>query len=124
VVKRHFRVTNTEVEIGGVTIPEGALVAYLPASANHDESAFPDPERFDIRRPMVPRHFAFGLGKHFCVGAPLAKTEMRITLEKLIELAPEATIVEDQTLAWKRDYRLDQLQALEVDLGPRLSVAT
>ncbi len=118
VVKRHFRVSNTKVEIGGVTIPEGAFVAYLAASANHDESVFPDPERFDIRRPAVPRNLAFGRGMHFCLGAPLAKIEMRITLEKLMELAPDARIAEDQRLEWKRDYRLEQLESLHVDLGP------
>ena len=56
---------------------------------------------------------------HYCLGAPLAKIEMRITLEKLIELSPDARIVEDQQLEWKPDYRLEGIQSLWVDLSPK-----
>jgi cytochrome P450 len=118
VTKRNFRLTTAAVEIGGVAIPEGALVAISPSSANHDEAVFRDPERFDIMRPSVPANLAFGRGMHYCLGAPLAKIEMRITLENLIELAPDARLVEDQELDWKPDYRLEGMQALHLDLGP------
>jgi cytochrome P450 len=116
VQKRAFRLTRTDVEIGGVTVPGGSMVAISLASANHDESFFEDPESFDIRRRQD--NLAFGRGKHFCVGAPLARMEMRITLETLLDQAPEARIVEDQELLHKRDIHIDALLALQVDLGP------
>ncbi len=116
VTKRIFRITNTEVQIGGVTVPGEALVALSLASANHDDVVYEDPERFDIRR--AERNLTFGRGKHFCLGAPLAKIEMGITLETLLDLAPEARIADDQELEWKPDYRLEALAGLRVDLGP------
>ncbi len=116
--KRIFRLTKTDVEIGGVTVPEGALLALLLGSANHDESAFEDPDRFDIRRAPVPSNLTFGRGMHFCLGAPLAKTEMRITLETLLDLAPDVRLDETQELEWNPDIRLESLTALYVDLGP------
>lgn len=116
VIKRNFRVTNCEVEVGSVTIPEGALVAILMQSTNRDESAFPDPDRFDITRDTD--NLTFGRGKHFCLGAPLSKLEMRVTLETFLDLAPQATVVPEQELRHKQDLRIDGLAALELDLGP------
>lgn len=115
ILKRHFRVTTCEVELGGVTIPEGALVAMMHASANRDESAFPEPDRFDITREVD--NVTFGRGTHFCLGAPLAKLEMRVTLETFMDLAPDASVVEDQELEYKHDLRIDGLAALQLDLG-------
>jgi cytochrome P450 len=116
VTKRIFRTTTDDVEVGGVTIPNDALVALSLASANHDETVFDDPERFDIRRP-IGRNLAFGRGMHFCLGAPLAKVQLRITLEKLIELAPDAELVDEEAITWKPDYRLDAAESIYVDLG-------
>lgn len=115
VIKRNFRVTNTDVEVGGVRIPEDSLVAIMNASANRDDSAFPEPDRFDITRETD--NLTFGRGKHFCLGAPLSKIEMRMTLETFMDLAPDARVVEDQALEYKQDMRIDGLRALELDLG-------
>jgi cytochrome P450 len=116
--KRIFRLAKNEVEIGGVTIPEGALIALLLGSANHDDEAFEEAEVFDIRRPSIPGNLSFGRGMHFCLGAPLAKTEVRITLETLLELAPEATIEAGFEPEWNPDIRLESLKRLPLDLGP------
>jgi cytochrome P450 len=116
VIKRNFRVTNCDVEVDGVAIPEGSLVAIMNASANRDESAFPDADRFDITRETD--NLTFGRGKHFCLGAPLSKLEMKVTLEAFLDLAPQARVVEDQELRYKEDLRIDGLAALELDLGP------
>lgn len=116
VIKRNFRVTNCDVEVGGVQIPEGSLVAIMNGCANRDESAFPDADRFDITRETD--NLTFGRGKHFCLGAPLSKLEMKVTLEAFMELAPDATVVADQKVEHKKDLRLDGLVALELDLGP------
>lgn len=66
-------------EVGGVTLPEGARVALLFAAANRDETRYPDPERFDVRRPDGV-HLGWGNGPHTCVGIHLAKLEMRTLL--------------------------------------------
>jgi len=80
-----FRTTTQEVELGGVRIPKGAYVAPLLGSANRDERRYPDPDRLDIlRNPQG--HVGFGFGKHFCLGASLARLEARVALGAL---APE-----------------------------------
>jgi cytochrome P450 len=77
-----FRTALADSEIAGVRIPSGATVAALIGSANRDERRFPDPDRFDVaRRPQG--HLGFGFGKHFCLGASLARLEARVALETL-----------------------------------------
>ena len=77
------RTTTRPVDLHGTTIPEGARVVLVWASANRDERHWTDPETIDIRRPMV-RHLAFGEGIHHCLGAPLARLEAKIVLEELL----------------------------------------
>ncbi len=69
--------------VGGVALPEGARLALLFASANHDEAYFPDAATFDIHRQRAKPHLAFGQGIHHCVGAQLARLEGRVALELL-----------------------------------------
>ncbi|GAA5083726.1 cytochrome P450 [Thermocatellispora tengchongensis] len=82
-----FKVTTTDVEIAGVRIPEGeAVVCVLPA-ANRDPGLVPDPDRLDITRGGLG-HVAFGHGVHHCLGAPLARMELRIAFPALLERFP------------------------------------
>lgn len=78
-----FRQATQAVEIAGTTIPAQALVFPLFASANHDATRFPDPERFDMSRTL-DGHFGFGFGLHFCLGAQLARLEAEVALEELL----------------------------------------
>lgn len=79
-----MRTATEDVEIGGVTIPKGARLQLLFASANHDVDESACPERFDIHRADdAHKHMAFGRGIHFCIGAPLARAEARIALEQI-----------------------------------------
>ncbi len=78
-----FRTATADSEIAGVRIPKGATVVPLIASANRDERRFPDGERFDVSR-RAQGHLGFGFGKHFCLGASLARLEARIALEALV----------------------------------------
>jgi len=82
-----FRTTTRPVELHGKEIPAGAFVAPLIGSANRDERRFPDPDRFDIGR-QPQSHLAFGFGKHFCLGASLARLEARCALETLLARLP------------------------------------
>jgi cytochrome P450 len=79
-----FRKTQADVEMHGKTIPSGKVVLAMIGSANRDPRYFPDPDRFDIKRDPNP-HLAFGVGHHFCMGAPLARLEARIALTHLLE---------------------------------------
>lgn len=86
----HFRRTaTTDVELGGVTIAAGdKVVVYFP-SANRDESVFDDPFRFDVGRDPNP-HLAFGAGPHFCLGASLARLQLRTMVPEFLRRFPEA----------------------------------
>jgi cytochrome P450 len=77
-----FREALQDVEIAGVRIPAGAIVVPLIGSANRDERRFPEPDRFDVTR-NPQGHVGFGFGKHFCLGASLARLEAKAALEAL-----------------------------------------
>jgi cytochrome P450 len=82
-----FRTATQDVEIAGVRIPRGAYVAPLLGSANRDERRFPEPDRFDVARDPQG-HLGFGFGKHFCLGASLARMEARVALAALVPELP------------------------------------
>jgi cytochrome P450 len=96
-----FRRTATRnVEIGGTRIETGDKVYLSYASANRDERVFEDPQRFDILRPEAKRHLSFGIGPHFCLGAPLARMQMRCLLEELYANVRELELDDDPS--WLR----------------------
>jgi hypothetical protein len=78
-----LRVTRTAVEAGGVEIPAGERVLLLIGSANRDERVFPGADVFDLERD-TQKMVSFGNGRHFCMGAPLARLEARVALEELV----------------------------------------
>lgn len=82
-----YRRTTEPIEIGGTTIPAGALVGALIGAANRDPDVFPDSDRFDIRRTPNP-HLAFGHGIHYCIGAELARQEAGIAFTRLFARLP------------------------------------
>lgn len=88
-----FRVATADTEVGGTSIKSGDRLALLYPSANRDEAVFDDPFRFDIRRHPNPQ-IAFGFGTHFCLGASLARLELRLLMERLV-----ATITELEVLS-------------------------
>jgi len=92
-----FRITTEEVELAGTRIPKGAIVAPLLGSANRDERRFADPDRFDVTRD-AQGHVGFGFGKHFCLGASLARLEARVALEALLPLLPRLQLATEPEL--------------------------
>jgi cytochrome P450 family 142 subfamily A polypeptide 1 len=90
------RVATRDVELHGQRVREGDQVLLMYSSANRDERVFADPQRFDVRREPNP-HLGFGFGTHFCMGASLARMELRVVFEELLRrlptwrLAPGAT---------------------------------
>ena len=87
------RRTKKAVTIGGVEIPEGANVLLVLGAAGRDGGKYKDPEKFDIHRENVKDHLAFGHGIHYCVGAPLARLDMRIILEDICKRLPNLELV-------------------------------
>jgi cytochrome P450 len=92
------RQTTRDVEIAGVTIPAGEGVWFSLAGASNDPSHHDEPERWDIHRPRPDDHVAFGKGRHFCLGAPIARTEAGIGLRVLFERLPDLRVVPDLPL--------------------------
>jgi hypothetical protein len=78
------RTTTVDVDLHGTTIPAGDQVLILYGSANHDESVYPDPEVFDIRRRGTKAHWAFGHGLHYCLGNAVARLEIKCGLQALL----------------------------------------
>lgn len=73
------------VEMGGRTIPEGEAIALLYASANRDETVFPDGDKFILDRPNIAQHLAFGRGPHNCPGIHLGRMQLRVALEEILK---------------------------------------
>jgi cytochrome P450 len=88
-----FRYAVTDIPLHGVVIPAGALVLLSTDSAAHDETVFPDPDRFLIDRPNADAHLVFGYGIHFCVGAALARLQLRTALDALGRRLPGLRLV-------------------------------
>jgi cytochrome P450 PksS len=108
------RYAREDVTLGGVTIPRGDMVYAVLASANHDERQFPNPEKLDLTREPN-RHLAFGLGAHFCLGAPLARLEGQIAINTLLRRLPDLRLtVAEKVLRWRGGILLRGLEALPV----------
>ena len=84
-VRSFLRWAQEDSELSGVHIPKGDAVLTSYPSANRDEQVFADPMRFDIRRPDADKMLAFGLGMHYCLGAQVARREVRTMLQKVLE---------------------------------------
>jgi cytochrome P450 len=106
------RYAKEDVTISGVTIPRGSLVLAAIASANRDGQHFNNPDEFDIGREPN-KHLAFGLGPHYCLGAPLARLEAQIAFTALLERTSEIRLaVARDKLRWNRGLILRGLQSL------------
>jgi cytochrome P450 len=87
------RWTSRDVELHGTTIPKDSRVMLVMGAANHDDRRYEDPELFDIHREIV-RPVVFGFGAHLCLGAALARLEMRVAFEELLARFPEYEVDE------------------------------
>ncbi len=112
----HFRRTTTrDVELHGQAIPAGDKVLLWYVSSNRDEEVYEDPQRLDITRN--PDHQAFGAGgRHFCLGAALARLEIKVLLEETLRRFPDIEVAGDPAQA--QSLFLNQLKTLPVRFTP------
>ena len=91
------RTATEDVEVGAHRVPAGAKVGALLGAANRDPEAFAEPDRLDVARTPNP-HVGFGAGIHFCVGAPLARVELQVSLDTLLRRLPRLALAAEPEL--------------------------
>ncbi|HEV7685706.1 MAG TPA: cytochrome P450 [Acidimicrobiia bacterium] len=106
-----FRVVTRDTVLGGVELPAGATAILMYASANRDESQWPDAESFCPGRDGVRHHLSFGSGIHFCVGAALSRAEAQAALPRHSRALPDARLA-TETLDYKPSFVLRGLRSL------------
>jgi cytochrome P450 len=116
------RLALNDTEVAGTSIKQGELVVVYVAAANRDPAVFADPNRFDIERGDAGKHLAFSGGRHFCLGAALARAEGEVGLRAFFDRFPD---VRSAGAGSRRDTRvLHGWSTLPVALGPARSMAT
>lgn len=115
----NLRRTTRATEVAGTQLPEGSTLALLWGSANRDDAQFSEPDRFVLDRPNVKDHLGFGHGKHFCLGAALARMETRVALQALLRAREHVTLAVDAgTLRHKPSAMgVRRLQSLPIAMG-------
>ena len=108
------RILTADVELGGQMLRAGQMVLLLLAAANRDPEQFPDPDKLDVGRPNN-KHVAFGIGPHFCLGAPLARLEGRLVFEALLRRAPGLRL-DGPPPRYRQNFNLRGLESLHVSL--------
>jgi cytochrome P450 len=94
--KMTARLARKDSHIGDLQVPAGTKVMLALAAANRDPRRWENPEVFTLDRPRIKEHLAFGRGAHVCAGAPLARTELRIILERFLEHTSKIELVEEK----------------------------
>jgi len=108
------RYARTGLRIAGVPVQAGDLVLLDNGAANHDRTAFTDPERFEVTRPAVA-HLSFGHGGRYCIGAPLARLELQAVFSRLVPRFPALRLAEPaERLTFNRDTLTGGLARLPV----------
>ena len=95
-VKSVFRMARKSTKLGDIDVPAGTTVMVSPGAANRDPSRFEEPHEFRLDRKNVREHIAFSRGIHSCPGAPLARVEGRVSLERILDRMADITIDEDR----------------------------
>jgi cytochrome P450 family 142 subfamily A polypeptide 1 len=116
-IKNMCRTIVSDITWRGVDLSAGDKVMLLYESANFDETHFDDPERFNATRTPND-HLAFGSGTHFCLGASLARLELRVMLEQLLERMPDISLASDETPPSRPATFISGLLSMPVQFTP------
>jgi cytochrome P450 family 142 subfamily A polypeptide 1 len=111
------RTATRDTEIARTRIREGDEVLMMFASANRDETKFHEPERFDVTRSPNP-HISFGLGTHFCLGASVARLELRVAFEELLRRLPDLRIAPGFEPRFTPNAFVRGLESLRLEFTP------
>lgn len=114
----HFRLVKKDTEIGGQPLPAGSRVMLLWSSANRDEQAFPCTDSLDLNRAKPRAHLSFGYGIHHCIGAALARSEVRITLETLLARTRQISLSAENDFRHVPSLMVRCLRRLDLQLEP------
>jgi cytochrome P450 len=124
-LRTQFRMARVRTMLAGVAIPAGGTIMLAPGACNRDPRVFENPHEFDIRRTNARQHIAFGHGIHTCAGAPLARAEGRVTINRFLDRTAEIRIADEQHgPAGARQYEylptffLRGLERLHLELTP------
>ena len=109
-----LRTTTQPVTLSGVTIPGGATVMLLLSSANRDPSQFSNPDELDLTRDNIKQHIAFGYGPHICLGLALARLEIRIALEAILEAFDDMDCPSKDDLTWIQSSLIHAVEGVPV----------
>jgi cytochrome P450 family 142 subfamily A polypeptide 1 len=111
------RVATTDAELAGSSIKAGQQLVMMYGSANRDEAQFSDPELFDVTR-SPNNHLSFGFGTHFCLGAALARQEIRVFFEELVKRVRELRLLSEEPVVEMPNAFVFGLKAATMELVP------
>ena len=124
-IKSNFRMARRTTKIGGVEVPAGTSVLVMNGAANRDPRRFDKPDEFRLDRPNILQHIAFGRGIHTCPGAPIARAEVRVSLERILDRMADIRLSEakhgpagDRRLQWDRTFFFRRLKELHLEFTP------
>ncbi len=128
--KMTARLARKDARIGDLEVPAGTKVMLALAAANRDPRRWENPEAFVLDRPRIKEHLAFGRGAHVCAGAPLARVEVRILLEKFLEHTSDIDLVEEKhgpqdnrNLDYEPSFIIRGLSEMHLKLAPATGFA-
>jgi cytochrome P450 len=123
--KTTFRLARRNTRIGAMEIPAGKKVVIAFAGANRDPRRWDNPKEFKLDRPKIKEHIAFGRGAHTCIGAPLARAEVAIILERFLATTSQIKLSEakhgaagSRRLDYEPSYIIRGLTQMHLELAP------
>jgi cytochrome P450 family 150 subfamily A5 len=124
-IKGTFRLSRVPTTVGGTEIPAGSTVMVLPGAANHDPREFACPGELRLDRPNGRQHIAFGHGLHTCAGAPLARAEANVSLQRVLDRMEDIRIADshhgpvgDRRFEFSPTWMLRGLENLHLEFTP------
>lgn len=124
-IKSNFRMARRSTKIGDVDVPAGTSLLVMNGAANRDPRRFDEPGEFRLDRPNVLHHIAFGRGIHTCPGAPIARAEVRVSLERILDRMADIRLSEAEhgsagarRLNWDRTVLFRRLKELHLEFTP------